>query len=277
MLAVPDQIEAHDAGPRSGGTERMCVVTRNVKPVDELLRFVVGPDGTLVADVKRKLPGRGVWVTATRAAVVEAIKRGAFKRSLKDNIRIPTDLPDRVEALLARSALDALSIAHKAGRVVAGFERVERAIAADDLAALIHAVDAAPDGVRKLAAAQVRSNVGKTLRLSSPANAGDANTAASRTIGCPASAGHGAEVGAPELRERMPIPLIRTFTTTQLDLALGRPNVIHAALLGGREGDSFLARWRTLERYRANDDGDERTRAGHEAVQPHAASKLGTE
>jgi uncharacterized protein len=70
---------------------------------------------------------------------------------------------------------------------------------------------------------------------------------------------------------------VRTFTASQLGLALGRSNVIHAALLGGREGDSFLARWRTLERYRVNDDGDEPTRAGTETVQPQAASELGTE
>jgi ribosomal protein L7Ae-like RNA K-turn-binding protein len=140
-------------------------------------------------------------------------------------------LLDLVDRLLARAALDALAIANKAGRVVAGFERVGSALKADRLAALIHATDASPDGVRKLA---------------------------------------GAQTGAP-------VPLVRAFTASQLGLALGRPNVIHAALLGGREGDSFLARWRTLERYRANDDGDEPTRAGTETVQPDAASELGTE
>ena len=54
-----------DAGPRKGGpgTERLCALTRAVKPVDELIRFVVGPDG-VVPDLKRKLPGRGLWITA---------------------------------------------------------------------------------------------------------------------------------------------------------------------------------------------------------------------
>lgn len=231
MLATTDHIEARDAGPKAAGTERLCVVARVAKPVDDLLRFVAGPDGTLAPDIKRKLPGRGVWVTATRRALETAVRRGAFARSLKDSIRIPADLPDLVDRLLARAALDALAIANKAGRVVAGFERVGGALKADRLAALIHAAEASPDGVRKLA---------------------------------------GAQTGAP-------VPLVRTFTASQLGLALGRPNVIHAALLGGREGDSFLARWRTLERYRANDDGEEPTRAGTEAVQPQAASELGTE
>jgi len=231
MLATTDDIEARDAGPKAAGTERLCVVARVAKPVDDLLRFVAGPDGTLAPDIKRKLPGRGVWVTASRRALETAVRRGAFARSLKESIRIPADLPDLVDRLLARAALDALAIANKAGRVVAGFERVGSALKADRLAALIHATDASPDGVRKLA---------------------------------------GAQTGAP-------VPLVRAFTASQLGLALGRPNVIHAALLGGREGDSFLARWRTLERYRANDDGDEPTRAGTETVQPDAASELGTE
>ena len=231
MLASTDHIEARDAGPKAAGTERLCVVARVAKPVDDLLRFVAGPDGTLAPDIKRKLPGRGVWVTASRRVLETAVRRGAFARSLKESIRIPADLPDLVDRLLARSALDAHAIANKAGRVVAGFERVGSALKADRLAALIHATEASPEGVRKLA---------------------------------------GVQTGAP-------VPLVRTFTASQLGLALGRPNVIHAALLGGREGDSFLARWRTLERYRANDDGDEPTRAGNEAVQPIAASELGTE
>jgi len=231
MLASTDHIEARDAGPKAAGTERLCVVARIAKPVDDLLRFVAGPDGTLAPDIKRKLPGRGVWVTASRRALETAVRRGAFARSLKESIRIPADLPDLVDRLLARVALDALAIANKAGRVVAGFERVGSALKADRLAVLIHATDASPDGVRKLA---------------------------------------GAQTGAP-------VPLVRAFTASQLGLALGRPNVIHAALLGGREGDSFLARWRTLERYRATEDGDEPTRAGTETVQPEAASELGTE
>jgi uncharacterized protein len=281
MLATADHIEPRDAGPGAGGTERFCVAERVAKPVDELVRFVSGPDGMLVPDIKRKLPGRGVWVTGTRTALAQAIKRGAFKRGLKENIRIPADLLDLVDQLLARAALDALAMANKAGRVVTGFERVESAITSRTLAALIHAAEAAPDGVRKLAAALARRDAGDRTasELSSPAKAGDPVTTepASGITGRPAFAGHDAENGVMGSRERMPTPLVRAFTASQLDLALGRPNVIHAALLGGREGDSFLARWRTLERYRASEDGDEPTRAGNEMVQPDAASKLGTE
>ena len=206
------------------------MVLREVRPTDEMLRFVAGPDGTVVPDIKRKLPGRGVWVTATCEAIAEAVKRGAFQRGLKANVKVAADLPDLVDRLIERAALDAMAMAHKAGRIVAGFERVESAIAAGGLAALIHAADAAPDGVRKLAG-----------------------------------------------RAGGQFPVICTFTSFQLDLALGRPHVIHAALLSGREGETFLARWRTLERYRMNAGRGAPKRAGHEAVQPRAARKLGTE
>ena len=230
MLAIAEPMETRDAGPKAPGTERFCVVARAVRPTEEMLRFVAGPDGTVVPDIRRKLPGRGVWVTATREAVAEAVKRGALQRGLKVNVRVPAELPELVDRLLERAALDALAMVYKAGRIIAGFERVKSAIAAGGLAALIHAADAAPDGVRKLGG-----------------------------------------------RAEGQFPVISTFTSSQLDLALGRPHVIHAALLSGREGETFLARWRTLERYRMNAGRGAPKRAGHEAVQPDAARKLGTE
>src|SRR5262245_23179894 len=238
MLATLDHPEPRDAGPKAPGRERFCVVTREVKPVGDMFRFVVAPNGSVVPDLKRKLPGRGVWVTATRTAVAEAVKRGALKRGFRANVNVPPDLADRLEAMLGRWVLDALAIANKAGAVAAGFERVEGAIESGAVAAVIHAADASPDGVRKLTAALTRQNQ---------------------------------ENQAPA------IPQIRAFTASQLDLALGRPHVIHAALLGGREGDSFLARWRTLERYRREAGGEAQKRAGNETAQPDAAPKLGTE
>jgi uncharacterized protein len=253
MLAILDQVE-HDAGPKTSGPERFCVVERAAKPADDLLRFVAGPDETLVPDLKRKLPGRGVWVTGRRSVLEQAIKRGAFARSLRQSIKIPADLPDLVDRLLVRAALDALAMALKAGAVVTGFERVETALAAGRAVALIHAAEASPDGVRKLRNAAITAGL-----LPGP---------------------HVVQAAAPSIAGENPgpkaqIPVIHAFTLSQLDLALGRPNVVHAALLGGREGGSFLARWRTLERYRSNDGRDER--AGNEAVQPRAASELGTE
>jgi uncharacterized protein len=210
MIAATRDIEL-DTGPRtrSGahGLERMCVATRTVKPVADMIRFVVGPDGEAVPDLKCKLPGRGVWVTATQEALADAIKRKAFVRGFKREVRLPADLVARTERLLGQAVLDALAMAGKAGLVATGFSKVETALQQDKVVALLHAAEASPDGVRKLDAARRRGESGS-------------------------------------------VPVIDSLTSAQLDLALGRPNVIHAALLAGSPSDTFLARSQRLERFR---------------------------
>lgn len=204
-----------DTGPKSAGTERLCAATRTVRPVSEMIRFVVGPDGDVVPDIKRKLPGRGVWITATRAALAEAIRRGAFPRSFGRPVKVPSDLVETTASLLERSALDALAIAGKAGQIVAGFSKVEAALGRDRVVAVLHARDAADDGMRKIAAAARRH-----------------------------SEAEGREAG-----------VISAFSSDQLNLALGRPNVVHAALLAGPATQTFLARCALLDRFRAGEPG----------------------
>ena len=89
MLASLDPADL-DHGPRTAksGIGRMCAVSRQVRPVDELIRFVVAPTGEVVPDLKRKLPGRGLWVSASRAAVAEAVRRKAFGRGFKREVRV---------------------------------------------------------------------------------------------------------------------------------------------------------------------------------------------
>jgi len=207
-----------DRGPREGrrGSERLCALTREVRPIDELIRFVVAPDGEVVPDLKRRLPGRGVWLTATRSAVEQAAKRNVFARSLKREVRAGADLAASVERQLESAALDALGIAHKAGRVAIGFGRTETALAGEGVVALLNASDAAADGVRKIAAAAARRQTAE--------NTGE-------------------------------IPVLSGFTSLQLDLALGRSNVVHAALLAGPASKGFLARYQSLERFRTNGSG----------------------
>jgi predicted RNA-binding protein YlxR (DUF448 family) len=202
------------------GTERTCALTRDVRPVSELIRFVVGPDGAVVPDVKRKLPGRGLWITGTRASVEQAVKRNVFARGFKRDVRAAADLAEVVDRLLERAALDALGIAAKAGLVAAGFAKVEAALGKSDVLALIHAADAAPDGKRKL----------------TPPDG-------SRAV------------------------VIEHFSGAQLDLALNRPNVVHAALLAGPGSETFLARAARLARYRTNNSPEARSRncAAHPA------------
>jgi predicted RNA-binding protein YlxR (DUF448 family) len=190
------------------GTQRFCAVSGAVRPVEELVRFVVAPDGTAVPDLKRRLPGRGIWITATRQALGAAMARKTFARGFKRDVRVASDLVEATERLIERAALDALAICHKAGNVAIGFANVEAALARAPVVALLNAAEAAPDGVRKLAA---------TLRRR-------------------------AEVAE--------IAVVDAFTSAQLDLALGRSNVVHAALLAGPESETFLARRARLERFR---------------------------
>jgi uncharacterized protein len=217
MLAtIHDSELDHGAISVAAGTQRTCVLTRSLLPVSEMIRFVVGPAGDAVADVKRKLPGRGIWITATRAAIEEAIKRNAFARGFKREVRVVPDLAAETERLLERAALDALAIAGKAGGVVGGFAKVEAAIGRDDVLALIHAADAAADGKRKLDGALRRETNEKPREIA----------------------------------------VIETFTGSQLDLALNRPNVVHAALLAGPGSETFLARVMRLARFRTGHSPD---------------------
>lgn len=132
--------------------ERCCALTREVLPVSQLIRFVEAPDGGLVPDLKAKLPGRGVWVTASAEAVAEAERKRVFARGLKSAVRVEPGLADRVDGLLEQAALSALSMTRKAGQVVNGFAKVEAALKSGAAIGLVQARDGAEDGVGKLAA-----------------------------------------------------------------------------------------------------------------------------
>ena len=216
MLALADPDLDH--GPRTdkSATMRMCAVSRQVRPIDELIRFVVAPSGDVVPDLKRKLPGRGLWVGASRRTIAEAVRRHQFSRGFKRDVRVAATLPADTEALLERSCTEALAMAAKAGQVVSGYAKVEGLLEQGRADALIHASDGAADGIRKLdaIAGQRSRNIGDSHRL----------------------------------------PIVTALTSAQLDLALGRSNVIHAALLAGPASKTFLSRCQILVRYRMDDD-----------------------
>ena len=218
MLARPDDAET-DTGPRNiaAGTVRLCVATREVKPIDALIRFVVGPDQAVVPDLKRKLPGCGAWVTARRDVLATAVKRGAFARAFRADVKAAPDLPAQVERLMERAVLDALGVARKARQAVVGHAQVEAAAEQGAAVAVLHGSDAGPEGVRQILAAIRRGS-------------------------------------APETPNVVVIP---AFTSAQLHLALARPNVVHAALLAGRASDTVIARWRSLAHFRQAEPGGE--------------------
>ena len=214
MAVLDHQGDAQlDPGPRAkaAGSERHCAVTGTVKPTEDMIRFVLAPDGSVVADLKRRLPGRGLWITGTRPALATAIRRKAFHRGFKRPVTVPEDLIATTENQLAQAALDALAMVHKAGLAVTGFSQVDAALAgADPVAAILHAADAAPDGARKINAALQR-------RMK---------------------------------RDGIAIARVDAFTMMQLDLAFGRSNVVHAALLTRSASANFLARAKRYQIFR---------------------------
>jgi uncharacterized protein len=134
-------------------SERTCIVTKTKAGPDAMIRFVLGPDAEVVADLRHKLPGRGVWVSAQADAVAAAVERKAFARGFKAQVKVSASLPGEIEVLLSEMCLQALSLAKKAGQVVTGFFKAEAAIKAGGAIGLIHASDGGADGSRKLSQA----------------------------------------------------------------------------------------------------------------------------
>jgi predicted RNA-binding protein YlxR (DUF448 family) len=132
--------------------QRRDIVTGQVMDEGRLIRFVEGPDGAVIPDLGRKLPGRGVWVAADRVSVETAARKGLFAKAARKRLQAPADLAANVEALLAARLLASLGLARKAGLLVMGFEKVREAVSGGKAICLIEARDGADDGRRKLLA-----------------------------------------------------------------------------------------------------------------------------
>jgi len=186
---------------------RQCAVTRERLPVDQLLRFCLSPDGDVIPDLKNRLPGRGVWISCNYDTIDRAAHSGILPRAFSRSTKTQNDLADNVYTLLERAALERLSLANKAGLIVAGHAKVVDAIRHDKATVLLHARDGAVDGREKIS------------------------------------------VKAKD-REHTKIDC---FNVEQLSLALGRTNVVHAAVRKGGACGSFLHAVDRLQRYRAPD------------------------
>ncbi len=212
---APELGDALDSGPDHAGPgrrvrERTCIVTRVAQAPEAMIRFVRGPDGSVVPDLRGKLPGRGAWVSARRETVETAIRKNLFSRAFKGPSPAASDLPDRVAGVLRDDLRQAIALANKAGCVVPGFTKVESAIAGEPgVAAVIHASEASADGRRKVAAALMRR--------------------------------HGGAIST--------VPIIDDLSEDELDMALGRDHVIHAALVAGAGAAGCLSRWRRLRSF----------------------------
>ena len=145
---------------RTDGPDRKCIASGEVRPKYGLVRFVIGPDNQVVPDILGKLPGRGMYVSADRAAIEKASKKGLFARSVKASVQAPEGLADEVERQLARRVVDLISLQRKAGKAVAGFEKVKNWLQMEEAEVLIQAVDGSGRGKTKLSTPHYGSYIG---------------------------------------------------------------------------------------------------------------------
>ncbi len=131
---------------RDDGAERKCIATGAVLRKAALIRFVVGPDATIVPDLAEKLPGRGIWVSATRAAIDKAAKKGLFSRGAKQKVSVPDDLSDLVEGLLRKRLIERIALARKSGKALCGMEKVKTALASGEAWLLLQASNGSERG-----------------------------------------------------------------------------------------------------------------------------------
>ncbi|MGE7370263.1 RNA-binding protein [Neorhizobium sp. NPDC001467] len=201
-----------DQGADEVFNDRTCIVTREAGSPETLIRFVAGPDGTVVPDLKRQLPGRGCWVKAERALVEKAVARKIFARALRTEVRAEPELPALVDQLLVAQVAGMMNMARKAGQFVTGATKVDAAVRSGEALAVFHATDAAADGVRKIDQAR------KAWRLGN------------------------------DLEEE--IPSFALFTAAEMDDLMGQNAFIHAVALAGQAGEGVVKRATMLETYR---------------------------
>jgi predicted RNA-binding protein YlxR (DUF448 family) len=134
------------------GPNRRCIVSGDSLPIARLVRFVVGPDHTIVPDVDGRLPGRGLWLSARRDMIETAASKKVFAKAARGNVTAAADLADTVAELLRRRCLNHLGLARRAGLVAAGAEKVRAQIATGRTAALLEAADGSPQERRKCVA-----------------------------------------------------------------------------------------------------------------------------
>ncbi len=159
IAAAPDDRGPGDLGPGEPGDEteptgplRRCVATGESRDKAALIRFVVAPDGTVALDLEGRLPGRGMYVTADRAALERAVAKRAFARAARRTVTVREDLADHVENQILSRALGWLGLARRAGAATAGYDQVAAQLKAGRVAMLVQAVDAAEPGRARLAA-----------------------------------------------------------------------------------------------------------------------------
>jgi predicted RNA-binding protein YlxR (DUF448 family) len=188
-----------------------------VQPQATMVRFVLSPDKQVTPDLAARLPGRGAWVTASREALETAVKKGAFARAFKAQVKAAPDLVAQTEHLLVRRALDMLGMAKRAGDLILGFEQVREAIREARPACLLAAAEASEDQRDKVLAL-VRGL-------------------------------YGPQPGETVTNRPLP-PVAGCFSGDEMGMALGRERVVHACLKQGRIVHAWMGELARLSGFR---------------------------
>jgi hypothetical protein len=249
-IADAPDVDADGEEPETGPMRR-CVVTRERLPKEQMFRFVVGPDRTLIPDLAGKLPGRGIWLSASRDVIEGAhgtspkgkfpvgVSNGAKGRELvravaraaRGPVQVPPNLPGVLETALIRRIGDLVGLARRAGQAIAGFEK-------------------ARDWMR------------------------------SHPVGLVLQASDGSEPERARFRSAVPdaVPVLAPLTGAELGRVMGHETVVHVALVPGRLAGSIaveagrLAGLRTTpslpgSRPEAEHDGDARLQTRRETAE----------
>jgi predicted RNA-binding protein YlxR (DUF448 family) len=208
-------VEPGDSARDAHTPERKCILSGRHAGRDELIRLALGPDGQVAPDVRARAPGRGAWIGVDRATLDTANAKGKLRAALArafktGDIAVAPDLGDRIEAALRQNALDRLGLEARAGNLATGSDRIETEARRGAVRLLLHAADASVEGRRKL---------DQAWRV-----------------------GQGREGSG---RQGLVLPAERTI----LSLALGRENVVHAAIIdraAAARVSHALDRWRAF-------------------------------
>lgn len=192
--------EGGEAEERLTGPDRRCIVTGRVLPKSQLIRFVVSPDGQMVADLAERLPGRGIWLSADRDVVNTAVAKRLFSKAARRAVTVEPELAQRLEGLLTDRCMALLGFARRSGQAIAGYEKVRAELQAGRVAVVIEAADAGADGVSKVRALALGLASGGARR--------------------------------PEF--------VRCFDAARLGTVFGRDAVVHAVLAPGSLADGFV-------------------------------------
>lgn len=196
--------------------DRSCILTRQPGDRGQLLRFAASHNNELIPDINNKLPGRGCWLTATRQAVISAMKLGSFNKSFKKEMLIDPNLPDLIDALLKKSILGSLALARKSGAIVHGSTKVINHIKTGKVLAVLHNIDAAEDGKRKIEQAIFARQ---------------------------------------RLYELEKIHIFSLFTNDEVQIVFGRGNITHIAILNDNKTRGLINRINRLHYYRTGQVG----------------------